>query len=85
MTASISEDARDLVDDMRLDEIEELAKKAISYWVSLREGARRGEPITVATHLRQARLVTFATQMIVKDFGDLERVETKGPQLASGA
>jgi len=53
--------------DMRLDEIEDLASRAISFWISLREGAISGEPMTIATHLRQVRLTTFEVAMIVRD------------------
>ncbi len=60
----------DALDPMLFDEIEQLADKAASYWRSIAEAAARGEAMTIAVHLRQARLVTFHVHEIVKQFGD---------------
>lgn len=57
------------LDPLLFDEIEELADKAASIWRSIAEASFRGEAMTVAVHLRQARLVTFHVHEIVKQFG----------------
>jgi hypothetical protein len=50
--------AREVADDLVFDEIQDLAEKATSYWLSVREAVLRHEPIAVAVPLRQVRLVT---------------------------
>jgi hypothetical protein len=40
-----------------------------SFWRSIAEAASRGEAMTVAVHLRQLRLITFAVHELVKQFG----------------
>lgn len=50
--------ALSLADDRAFAEIEDLADKAASYWVSVREAAYRREAVALAIPLRQARLVT---------------------------
>jgi hypothetical protein len=57
------------VDPLLFDEIEQLADRASSYWRSIAEAAARGEVMTVAVHLRQARLVAFHVHELVKQFG----------------
>ena len=63
-----SAQALDVVDDWRLDDIADLADKATSYWVSIREAAIRKEPMTVSVHFRQARLVAYSVHLILQDF-----------------
>jgi hypothetical protein len=57
------------LDPLLFDEIEQIADKAASIWRSIAEASFRGDAITVAVHLRQARLVTFHVHEIVKQFG----------------
>jgi hypothetical protein len=57
------------LDCIRLEEIAELAERAASYWISIREAAERGERLTVETHCRQVRLVTLAAFETVKSLG----------------
>jgi hypothetical protein len=56
------------LDPLLFDEIEELADRTASHWRSIAEAASRGEAMTIAVHLRQARLVTFAVHQHVKAF-----------------
>ncbi|MFZ0601400.1 MAG: hypothetical protein WAN05_08585 [Roseiarcus sp.] len=57
------------LDPLLFDEIEQSADKAASIWRSIAEAAFRRDAMTVAVHLRQARLVTFHVHEIVKQFG----------------
>ena len=57
------------LDPLLFDEIEHTAEKAASIWRSIAEASFRGDAMTVAVHLRQARLVTFHVHEIVKQFG----------------
>jgi hypothetical protein len=57
------------MDPLLFDEIEQLANRASSYWRSIAEAAARGEAMTTAVHLRQARLVAFEVHELVKQFG----------------
>ena len=56
------------LEPMLFDEIEQLADKAASIWRSIAEASFRGEAMTIAVHLRQARLMTFHVHEIVKQF-----------------
>lgn len=57
------------LDPLLFDEIEQSADRAASIWRSIAEASFRGDTMTVAVHLRQARLVTFHVQEIVKQLG----------------
>jgi hypothetical protein len=57
------------LDPLLFDEIEQSADRAASIWRSIAEASFRGDAMTVAVHLRQARLVTFHVHEIVKQFG----------------
>ena len=59
----------DALDPLLFEEIEQSADKAASIRRSIAEASFRGDAMTVAVHLRQARLVTFHVQEIVKQFG----------------
>jgi hypothetical protein len=62
----------DALDCIRFEEIAELAERAASYWISIREAADRRERLTVETHCRQVRLVTLAAFETVKALGSQE-------------
>jgi hypothetical protein len=57
------------LDPLLFDEIEQSADRGTSIWRSIAEASFRGDAMTVAVHLRQARLVTFHVHEIVKQFG----------------
>ena len=66
------------VDDIIFAELEELADRAASYWRSIGEAAYRRERITIAVHLRQVRLLTFAMVQTVEALGTESTEETPG-------
>jgi hypothetical protein len=57
------------LDPLLFEEIEQCADRAASIWRSIGEASFRGDVMTVAVHLRQARLLTFHVHEIVKQFG----------------
>jgi hypothetical protein len=56
--AEPSAEALSLADDLVFEEIQDLAERCASYWLSVREAAFRREQVALAVPLRQARLVT---------------------------
>ena len=57
------------LDPLLFEEIEQSADNAASIWRSIAEASFRGDVMTIAVHLHQARLVTFHVHEIVKQFG----------------
>jgi hypothetical protein len=58
------------VDALRFDAIADLADLAASYWLSIREAAKRGEKLTCEVHCRQVAAVTRETFRTVKTLGE---------------
>jgi hypothetical protein len=57
------------LDYLRFAAIAEYAELGLSYWVSLREAALRGERLTVEVHCRQIAAVTREAFGIAKMLG----------------
>jgi hypothetical protein len=56
--AEPSPEALSLATDLVFEEIQDLAERCASYWLSVREAAHRRELIALAVPLRQARVIT---------------------------